>query len=181
VKAADAARVGGAGAAAGTAATVAMSALMLAAGRAGFGEYPPERVAREGLRRGGHGPLRAEALDGPLGAVLHVAFGAALGTAFAATVPPVARRLRGRLRAAQRTPAPALLAMAGVAFASTVWLVSYWGWMPSLGILPPPDRDRADRQATMLAAHWVFGAVLGATLAALVPGATDADSESSTA
>jgi hypothetical protein len=181
VRAADAARVGGAGAAAGTAATVAMSALMLAAGRAGFGEYPPERVARQGLRRDGHGHLRAEALDGPLGAVLHVAFGAALGAAFATTIPSLTRRVRGRLRATERTPAPALLTAAGVAFGSMVWLVSYWGWMPSLGILPPPDRDRADRQVTMLAAHWVFGAVLGATVAALVPGATDADSESPTA
>src|SRR5205085_739985 len=45
VRAAGAARVGGAGAVAGTAATLAMTALMLAAGRAGFGEYPPERVA----------------------------------------------------------------------------------------------------------------------------------------
>jgi hypothetical protein len=180
VRPADVARVGGAGAAAGTVATVAMSGLMLAAGRAGLGEYPPERIARRGLRRGGRGPIRAEALDGPLGAVLHVAFGAALGTAFAATIPPVARRLRGRLRAVRRTPAPALLAVAGVAFGSTVWLVSYWGWIPSLGLLPTPDRDRTDRQATMLAAHWVYGGVLGATLAALVPGATRADRESPT-
>jgi hypothetical protein len=157
-----------AGAAAGGIATLAMSGAMLAAGRLGLmGEYPRERVARHGLRRSGRGPIRAEMLDGVVGAGLHVAFGAALGAAFGAGVPPVVRGIRERLRS---RPRPELvLPAAGVLFASGVWLVSYWGWVPSLGILPPPDRDRLDRQASILVAHWVFGLTLGAAVARLDP------------
>ncbi len=50
-------------------------------------------------------------------------------------------------------------------FGSGIWVVSYWGWLPSLGILPPPDRDRVDRQASMLVAHLVFGLALGSAVA----------------
>jgi hypothetical protein len=31
--------------------------------------------------------------------------------------------------------------------------------------MPPPDDDRKDRQVTMVIAHWIFGAVLGAVVA----------------
>ena len=34
----------------------------------------------------------------------------------------------------------------------------------SLGILPPPERDQPGRPATMLLAHWVYGATLGAVV-----------------
>jgi hypothetical protein len=161
-----AARRTAAGGISGGAATLAMSGAMLAAGRLGLmGEYPPERIARRGLRDTGWGPISAEQLDGPVGAALHVAFGAMLGAAFAAGIAPAVGALRRRLPA---RPSPAVvLPIAGVAFGSVVWAVSYWGLIPSLGILPPPDRDRPDRQVAMLAAHWVFGASLGLALAAL--------------
>jgi len=48
--------------------------------------------------------------------------------------------------------------------ASLVWFVSYQGWVPALGLLPPAHRDRPGRPATMLIAHWVYGATLGACL-----------------
>jgi hypothetical protein len=50
----------------------------------------------------------------------------------------------------------------GVAFGSGVWLVSYMGWVPWLQIMPPAHEDRPGRPQTMLAAHWVYGGVLGA-------------------
>jgi hypothetical protein len=164
----DAARSGAAGAVGGAGATIAMSAAMLAAGRLGLmGEYPPERVTRRGLRRSGFGPISAEQLDGPLGGLLHIAFGAVLGAAFAEAVP---RLVRANRRGVPARPSPdVVLALAGLAFGSGVWLVSYWGWLPSLGILPPPDRDRLDRQASMLVAHWVFGLALGSAVARLAP------------
>jgi hypothetical protein len=153
------AREAGVGAAAGTLATLAMSAAMAASGRRGHaGEYAPERIAHHGLRAGGVGPIRAERLDGVVGGVLHVAFGAVLGVLFAIGARPVVARIRHRL--GRPSPVP-IEAVAGVAFASGIWLVSYWGWVPALGILPPPDRDRPDRQLTMLVSHWVFGATLG--------------------
>jgi hypothetical protein len=36
------------------------------------------------------------------------------------------------------------------------------GWVPWLRIMPPADRDRPGRAETMLAAHWLYGGVLGA-------------------
>lgn len=165
-----AARTVAAGTAGGVVATGVMSVVMLAAGRLGLmGEYPPERIGRRGLRRAGFGPIRAEQLDGPAGAVLHVAFGGLLGAAFAAAAVPLARRLGRRVAGGRRPATSIVLPAAGVAFGSAVWVASYWGWVPWLGLLPPPDRDRLDRQLAMLAAHWVFGASLGASLAWLMP------------
>jgi hypothetical protein len=39
--------------------------------------------------------------------------------------------------------------------------VSYEGWVPAAGIMPPAHRDRPSRSATMVVAHAVYGAVLG--------------------
>jgi hypothetical protein len=47
-----------------------------------------------------------------------------------------------------------------------VWGASYAGSIPAVGILPPPDDDRTDRQRTMVIAHWIFGAVVGIVVAA---------------
>jgi hypothetical protein len=46
--------------------------------------------------------------------------------------------------------------------ALSVWALSYQGWVPALGILPPASRDQPGRQWTMVAAHVVYGVVLGA-------------------
>jgi hypothetical protein len=131
------------GAAAGTVATAAMSALMLAAGRVGvMGRQPPEAIVRQAGALAAAEP-RGRLADA-LATVAHVAFGAGSGAAYALLPPtrrPVAR---------------------GVAVATGVWAVSYAGWVPALGALPRADRDRTPRQAVMLAAHVVYGAVLGA-------------------
>lgn len=157
------------GLAGGTAATMAMSAAMLVAGRAGaMGEYPPERIARAGLVHADRGPIAAEQLDGIVGAALHLGFGAAIGAGFATLVAPGLGRLRARLPG--HPPPALLLPAAGVTVATGVWVVSYGGWIPALGLLPPVTRDRLDRQVAMLLAHWVFGAVLGASVAALARG-----------
>jgi len=131
------------GAAAGAVATAAMSALMLAAGRAGLmGRQPPEAIVRRA------GQLTATEPRGrlaeALAAAAHLAFGVGTGAAYALLPPagrPVAR---------------------GVAAGTAVYAVSYAGWVPALGALPPADRDRTSRQAAMAAAHVVYGAVLGA-------------------
>ena len=49
----------------------------------------------------------------------------------------------------------------GVALSLAVYAASYQGWVPVLGALPPATRDRCDRQAVLVGAHVVFGAVLG--------------------
>jgi hypothetical protein len=40
--------------------------------------------------------------------------------------------------------------------------VSYEAWVPMLGALPPLHRQRPRRRQPLLAAHVVYGAVLGA-------------------
>jgi len=52
-----------------------------------------------------------------------------------------------------------------VAFGLGVWAASYVGWIPALGLLPPPGKDNPRRAWTILTAHVVYGAILGATLA----------------
>ena len=64
-----------------------------------------------------------------------------------------------RAHAARRSAA--IGASAGALYATGIWLVSYQGWVPALGIMPAASRDRRGRVATMLAAHWVYGAALG--------------------
>jgi len=136
------------GAVDGTVATLAMSGVMLAARRIGWmGEMPPRRIARVALRRPRVGPVRRRTNDA-LGTAAHLLFGAALGVAFERAYRAKRRWWAGPL--------------AGTAFGGAVWLASYGGWIPALGILPPTHRDRPGRPSGMLIAHLVYGAMLGA-------------------
>jgi uncharacterized membrane protein YagU involved in acid resistance len=136
------------GALAGAAATGVMSVAMLAAQRLGaIGRLPPHEITTEVLRR-------AEAADEMpprrrrwLGWLVHFGFGATAGAVF------------GLLRSRLHPPGPGPLQ--GAAYAMVVWLLSYQGWVPALGFLPPATRDRPARQVTMVVAHLVFGVVLG--------------------
>jgi hypothetical protein len=135
------------GALAGAAATVPMSALMLAAGKLGLmGEQPPERITERLAHAVSIHPDEGE--SSLVGTTLHVGFGAATGAAFEL------------LRENVELPGPAV--GQGVAWALAVWAVSYAGWLPGLDILPPPHRDRPGRVPSMIAAHVVYGAALGA-------------------
>ncbi|MEJ7747935.1 MAG: DUF6789 family protein [Candidatus Limnocylindrales bacterium] len=134
------------GSLAGIAAALVMSALMIAGKRAGLmPEHPPEEIARAALSIDGSAP--DEELTEPLAAVLHLGFGAAMGAAF------------GVIHRFTQPIAPA--AVQGVLFALGTWAVSYLGWVPALGIMPRADRDVPGRQPVMIAAHVVYGAVLG--------------------
>ena|SRR5438105_11479454 len=136
------------GAIVGAVATVPMSLLMLGAKRAGLmGTQPPEKITARLLSGLGWKRRSRESQD-LAASMLHLAFGAGAGALFAA------------LRRALPLPVPAVLQ--GVAFGSGVWFVSYMGWVPWLRIMPPADEDRPGRPQTMLAAHWVYGGVLGA-------------------
>ena len=139
------------GAIGGLGATLLMSAVMLAARRAGVSpQLPPDRIAEEGIEQVKDAPATEdeEAVVASLG---HFAFGAGAGALYGGMTAPVAR-----------LPMPVAMA-AGLAFGTAVWLVSYQGWVPALGILPPASRDHPGRVATMVVAHWVFGAALAAS------------------
>jgi hypothetical protein len=151
---------GAIGAVAGVVATAGMTALMLAAQRAGImGELPPHDIAHDTVERT---PLRDDVGRegrGALGWLFHFGFGAAAGALFAV--------LRRRVR-----PSPPD-ALTGVGFALLVWTISYLGWVPALHFLPPATDDQPGRPPTMIAAHVVFGALLGTIIERARPGDRD--------
>ena len=132
-------------AASGAIATAAMSAVMVAGDHVGLlGEPPPTTVSRAVLREAGvEHPSDAAGRMAPLA---HLLFGAQGGVAFG-----VIRRVLPNV------PGGIL----GVLFGLGVYAVSYKGWIPALGILPPPEDDRPGRPAVMIAAHVVYGLALG--------------------
>ena len=80
-------------------------------------------------------------------AVAHLAFGAAGGSAF------------GAVWSALRPPVPA--ALAGIGWGTAIFVISYLGWAPALRLTPPAAADDRERPIVMVAAHWLYGLVLG--------------------
>ncbi|CAN5725232.1 hypothetical protein BH23GEM3_BH23GEM3_25740 [soil metagenome] len=135
------------GAAAGTVATLPMSVVMLAAQAAGLmGKEPPKLVAEKAFEAVGVRP--SETVDNVATSVAHLGFGFVAGALF------------GLLRHRVELPLPPVAQ--GIAYGLLVYTVSYEGWIPALHIMPWPRNDRPGRQPSMVAAHIVFGAVLGA-------------------
>jgi uncharacterized membrane protein YagU involved in acid resistance len=137
------------GAAAGAFATVCMTPVMLPSrGPRGRGSIPPEKITKEVLKSAG-----ARNPKGPklaiLTAIAHLAFGAAAGSAFA---------LLRTTRAFRRLPP--------TAFGFGIWFLGYQVVLPALGLIPKPTDDRPSRVRSNIAAHLVYGAVLGASLPA---------------
>jgi hypothetical protein len=129
-----------------------MSAFMLIVQRLGLlGQQPPARitdVALDEMDIDVPRPLRRV-----LATLAHVGFGAGAGALYSLIRP-------GR-------PGVARAAIEGAAFGTAVWGASYAGWIPALGILPPPSEDRPGRPASMILAHWIFGAALGIVVSRL--------------
>jgi hypothetical protein len=135
---------------AGAIATVPMSAVMYAANKAGLmGEYPPEIITEKALEAAGGRP--GEDANDAAATVTHLGFGASAGALF------------GLLH--RRTRLPISPVVQGIGYGLLVYAVSYNGWIPAVHIMPPPEQDRPGRQPSMVAAHVVYGAVLGALLA----------------
>ncbi|HWH69077.1 MAG TPA: DUF6789 family protein [Candidatus Sulfotelmatobacter sp.] len=136
------------GALAGLLATGAMSLVMLLGQRVLHrGKHPPQHIVEATLHlTSGQTPKAEHARL--LALLAHFAFGATAGALFSWT----------RLRVARPLSPVGLGALYGLA----VWAASYKGWIPALGILPPPEQDRPGRARTMIAAHLAYGSVLGA-------------------
>lgn len=124
----------------GALATVGMSAFLLGAQQLGLLGKQPPRIIVESLA-----PEATEEETRPTSIVAHFGYGAAAGAAYQL----LARAVRPT-------------ATSGAAYGLAVWAASYEGWLPWLGILPPAHRDRPGRRWTMVAAHLVYGATLGA-------------------
>jgi hypothetical protein len=149
-----------AGGLAGTAATLAMSAWQAAGQLTGpYGEQPPKRLVRAMAHKLGKPARRHGPVTWPVTAAAHLGFGAACGAAYAMVLP------RSTV-------------VRGTSFGLGVWAVSYAGWIPAMGVLPPPHRDNPRRVWTMLVGHVIYGSVLGALVDRWNPTArTDRDGE----
>lgn len=55
-------------------------------------------------------------------------------------------------------------AVSGALFGLGVWAASWGAWMPALEIARGPEEKSAERNALLIAAHLVWGAVLGVSL-----------------
>ena len=130
------------GGAAGLVATAPMSALMIVAERLGVMHGLPPRMIVDRLTP----DLREDVADAAA-LISHGVYGAFAGVMFALVTGH-----RGR------TPSW------GAAFGVLIWIGGYQGWVPAIDVLPPAHRDRRARAGVMLAAHVIYGAVLGRLL-----------------
>jgi hypothetical protein len=112
---------------------------------------PPTAVACGVARRTGVRPDPGSAAFRAFTTVSHVGYGAAMGAVFAgirAAAPGIGRRASSSVAA-------------GVAFGLGVWAGSYAGWLPALGIVPPPRRQPEGFNRQLVVSHVCFGGALG--------------------
>lgn len=138
-----------AGGAAGFAACGPMTVLMEAAGRLLPPEeqepLPPRQITERAAEKADVADDMTEEQRAVAATVNHFGYGTSSGAAYAAV--------------AEHIPLPP--AARGVAFALGLWAASYLGWLPAAGLYRPATRDSAGRNALMITAHVVWGAVLG--------------------
>jgi|SRR2546421_2693738 len=137
------------GAFAGLIATVPMTLFMLAAQRIipQWQQYalPPEKLTDKFAKRVG---LRKH-MDKPqlliASFVSHLSFGAAAGAIYG----PLTRIV------------PLSSVLKGIVFGIVVWFANYLGWLPVVGMSEAATKQPIHRNALMIAAHVVWGAVTG--------------------
>jgi uncharacterized membrane protein YagU involved in acid resistance len=137
------------GAAAGLAATVPMTAAMVAMHRGLPARerfpLPPRRITMRAAGKARVSKKMNESHRTAVTLVAHFGYGTAVGAALGALAP------RG----------PARAAAVGAGFGLLVWAVSYLGLMPALDLHPPATRDTLRRNLLMIAAHLVWGSTAG--------------------
>lgn len=149
------------GAMLGAAATVPMTAFMLAAYRWLPGQqqeagFPPKQLTDEMLERGREelnerSTFDIQLNDGQkLSAALtsHFAYGASMGSLYSS--------VSGRW---PLNKMPGFLK--GGMFGAGVWAASYLGWVPGMKLSPSATKEPPQRNAMMIAAHVIWGTTLG--------------------
>jgi hypothetical protein len=130
------------GAGAGAAATVAMSVHMLAVRRTDrIDALSPEHIADAAFHAASIEPTMTQHVVATT--VAHLGFGASTGALAAAA-----------------TDGRELPWWAGTAYGLAIAAVSYQGWVPALGILPPLTAAPSGRRNEILVSHVVYGNVL---------------------
>ena len=116
--------------------------------RAHRGKHPPEKINE---RIGG--TISGKKLTEPERAlatlVVHESYGVAAASLFAS--------LWERFGPKRKWPV-----IHGMLFSLGLWLLRYKGWLPGLKLRPSPERDHPGGVAANIAAHLVYGGVLGA-------------------
>jgi hypothetical protein len=139
------------GALAGFSATAAMTLAMGAMYRRlpAYERYPllPREISTKVTERLGMDERLDEQQQVDLTLISHFSYGAAAGALY----PIFARGMQG---------SPAVLS--GTLYGLLVWLMSYLGWLPALGILRPATEHPVNRNGIMLVAHAVWGSATGA-------------------
>jgi hypothetical protein len=143
----------------GLVATVAHSAVMFAAQKAGLlGRMPPRRITDRFLDLAGVRRQTPEPARRALAVVSHIVFGAASGALFGIGNEVYRERIR--------PSSPRALVASGLLYGTAIWAVSYAGWVPAVGAMPHAATDRRHgRQPAMVLAHWAYGVVLAKLLA----------------
>lgn len=145
----------GRGAVAGLAGTTAMTLAMLLAKGAGVapGKLAPKGVTENVEEKFGVRDRLPEPAFEVSWVVSHFGYGTASGVAYA-----LAQKAFDRERTF----------LAGPLFGILLWAVGYCGWLPLLGIYPPPTRLPGRKVvAEILATHLVYGATVAAVHRAL--------------
>jgi putative membrane protein len=140
------------GAVAGTLATAPMSLVMLLwQRRLPWHEryaLPPRQLTRrvtQSVAKSLAVPEPSSSQQQALTVLGHFGYGAATGALYPA--------------ATSRLPAPPIVK--GALFGLAVWLCSYLGWIPASGLMSSARHHPARRNALMIGAHLVWGAMLG--------------------
>jgi hypothetical protein len=115
-----------------------------------LGAFPPKRITQRALAKLGR-PPQDQTSQFLLTALLHLGFGMSAGAIFGLLARP--------LRLPWGRP------LGGILFGTLVWVVSYFGWVPALRLMPEPQHDHpSTRPLVMLFNHWVYGFTLGAVV-----------------
>ncbi|MCU1405667.1 MAG: hypothetical protein JWQ43_1970 [Glaciihabitans sp.] len=128
------------GTAAGALATGLMSGVFLIGDKLAFPNTRPPKIIVDKLW-----PRLDDRMADHVALATHLVYGAAGGKVYALVTPPRMQNVG-----------------TGIVYGLGVWAASYEGWVCGFGILPPAHRDNRGRAITILLAHVVYGAVLGA-------------------
>lgn len=106
---------------------------------------PPRQITLRAMRKSGITPPRKESSRYGATMVSHFGYGTSVGAIYGLAEPYL--------------PGPP--AAKGIAYGLAVWAGSYLGLLPALGLLSPATRHPARRNLLMIAAHVIWGGVLG--------------------
>ena len=137
------------GAYAGALATTAMTGLMKAGQWMGFYrlEIAPKQITERALDKAGLQRQTSEDEEILLTALNHWAYGTGSGILFGILRRRLDLTLPGSIQ--------------GIIFGLALWVISYMGWVPAVGLMPAVWNQRRDRAIELVLAHVVYGATLG--------------------